>query len=242
MDANSNTRFDAALDLLERRLFREAVEAFSELVAFCPELPGAYGNRGLAFLNLGMVDEARKDFEFVMRLDPEDAMARSMLAELARHYGSPEETLSHVATALELDPNEPQALFVRGWLFAKAGQYDEAAEDLSRHLELAGDNESIGNLLDACQMLAAEASAAGGAANRAGDEAENYLGQIGWAFTIGENPEYQEQGLPCPYAHCIRNSPPLSPENPNGCPMFGQECPGGPEQVVWCDQHRSNFD
>lgn len=232
MDANSNTRFDAALDLLERRLFREAVEAFSDLVAFCPEFTGAYGNRGLAFLNLGLVEEARKDFEFVMMLDPDDAMARSMLAELARHHGTPEETLFHVVGALELDPEESQALFVRGWLFAKAGQYEEAAEDLSRHLELTGGNESVGNLLEACRTLSADAGA----------DAEDCLGRIGWAFTVAENPEYREQGLLCPYAHCIRNSPPLSSENRNGCPVFGQECPGGPDQVVWCVRHRGDFD
>jgi hypothetical protein len=59
---------------------------------------------------------------------------------------------------------------------------------------------------------------------------------------MGANPDFEEHGLPCLYAHCIRNCPPLSPETPDGCPAFGYACPGGRDQVRWCRDNPRFFD
>lgn len=240
MDLSGDKRFADALALLEERRFFEAVDAFSELVALSPDMTGAYGNRGLAYLNLGLEDQARSDFETVLQLDPGDPMGHSMLAEIARFHGSLEECLSHVAQAIEMDPSEPQAYFIRGWLFARAGQYDMAAEDLKRHLELVEDrtNTDVGDFHEACRALASDDPR---------DEAGNpldtkekrsaFLGVRGWSFDFAENRDFGQDGLPCAYAHCIRNRPPLALETDEGCPVFGYSCPGGAEQVAWCGDH-----
>ncbi|MCC8189796.1 MAG: tetratricopeptide repeat protein [Planctomycetes bacterium] len=245
MDAMENPRFAAALSLLEERRFFEAVDAFSELVALSPDMIGAYGNRGLAYLNLGLDEKARNDFETVLQLDPEDAMGHSMLAEISRYHGHPEDTLRHVAEALALDPDEPQALFVRGWLFARAGQFDMAAEDLERFVELSGDreNQDILDFYEACDVLAGDDPRdENGECLNTPDRIDAFLGMRGWSFDASANPEYEAQGLPCPYGHCIRNRPPLSPETPGGCPVFGYSCPGREEQVAWCRQHPPHLD
>ncbi len=243
MEAADNKRFEVALALLEERRFAEAAESFSELIALNPDLTGAYGNRGLAYLNLGLEDEAERDFSTVLQLDPDDAMGHSMLAEMARFREMPEEALGHAVQAMELDPDEPQAHFIRGWLFAKAGQYEMAVEDLSRFLGLVEENEEVADFLDACTILAGDDPR-----DEKGDELDTpakidaFLGRRGWSFNWSENPDYDEQGLPCPYAHCIRNRPPLSPETPEGCPVFGYSCPGQREQVTWCREHPTMFD
>lgn len=233
-------RFEAALALLEERRFAEAIEAFSELVALSPDMTGAYGNRGLAYLNLGLEEEAKNDFETVLQLDPEDAMGHSMLAELARFHGSPEDALIHINNALEINPDEPQALFIRGWLFARAGQYDMAVVDLQRHLELTsdGDNSDVQDFHGACLVLAEDnpKDDLGQPIDTPG-KADAFLGLHGWSFSYVENPDYEENCLPCPFAHCIRNRPPLSPETRGGCPVFGYSCPGGREQAGWCREH-----
>lgn len=240
MDTTGDKRFEAALALLEERRFFEAVDAFSELVALSPDMTGAYGNRGLAYLNLGLDEAARNDFETVLQLDPGDAMGHSMLAEVARYHGKPEDALRHVAEALCLNQEEPQAYFIRGWLFAKAGQFEMAAEDLERHLELTGDNESAeaNDFLDACLVLAEdEPCDENGDLLDDPEKIDVFLGMRGWSFNYAENRDYEEQGLPCSFAHCIRNRPPLSPEMDEGCPVFGYSCPGGAPQVSWCRQH-----
>lgn len=237
MDLSGDKRFEAALELLEERRFSEAVDAFSELVALAPDMTGAYGNRGLAYLNLGFEDAARSDFETVVQLDPEDAMGYSMLAEISRFRGPPEETLRYVNMALEIDEAEPQALFIRGWLFARAGQYDMAAEDLEKYLDSAqgSDNADAADFHSACSFLASsDPCDDSGEAIDSDEKRSAYLGQWGWSFDYNSNPHYDEWNLPCRFAHCIRNRPPLAPGTAEGCPVFGFSCPGGCEQVAWC--------
>ncbi len=240
MESEGDERFEEALNLLEERRFFEAVDAFSHLVALAPDMTGAYGNRGLAYLNLGLEEKARNDFETVLRLDPEDPMGHSMLAELSRFRGSPEETLGHVTAALELSEDEPQAHFIRGWLFARAGQWEMAAEDLGRFMELTRENESadVGDLYEACRMLAAENPVdEKGEALDSPAKAEELLRSRGWSFDYAANPDFEEENQPCRYGHCIRNRPPLAEEAEEGCPVFGYSCPGGSGQVAWCREH-----
>lgn len=240
MDQSGDKRFEAALALLEERRYSEAVDAFSDLVALAPDMTGAYGNRGLAYLNLGMEDAAKSDFETVLQLDPEDAMGHSMLAEIVRFRGPPEETLGEINAALELDDNEPQALFIRGWLFARAGQFDMAADDFDRFLELVEDRDSsdVGDLRDACRFLASDDPRDEAGEPIDSEEKRNeYLGLWGWSFDYHANGRYEEMGLPCLYAHCIRNRPPLASGTVEGCPVFGFSCPGGGRQVSWCHDH-----
>lgn len=235
MDPTGSTTFDRALALLEERRFSEAVTAFSEVVALSPEFAGAYGNRGLAYLNLGLEDKAVRDFEKVLQLDPDDAMGYAMLAEVSRFRGDPRDTLAYAVEALELDDDEPHAHFVRGWLFARAGQYAEAAEDLGRFLEMVGENDEVSGLHEACVALSKDDPVDElGAPLDTDGKVDAFLSRNGWSFDTAGRDDFEEAGLPCAFAHCIRNCPALSPEAPDGCPVFGYACPGGREQVAWC--------
>lgn len=242
MDVTGDKRFDAALELLEERRFSDAIDAFSQLVALSPDMTGAYGNRGLAYLNLGLEDAAKSDFETVIQLDPDDAMGYSMLAEITRFRGTPEETLQYVNVALDVDEQEPHALFIRGWLFAKAGQYEMAAEDLARHLELGREqgqeNLDVEDFYAACDVLAGNGPRDDmGEAIDTEEKINRYLGRCGWSFDYNENVHFEDWDLPCRFAHCIRNRPPLAPGTAEGCPVFGFSCPGGSEQVAWCSDN-----
>lgn len=238
MDSAIDRYFDEALELLEERRFTQAVDAFSELVALDPGYEGAYGNRGLAYLSLGMYDAAREDFEAVLRFNPDDAMAHAMLGELMRAAGDDYGALARAVAAMELEPSEGQPYYTRGWLFAKAGQYEQAAADLRRYLELAGETDDVADLAAACETLAAP-----GAEDDAGrpldarEAADRYLSAKGLSFDMAANPDFAELALPCAYAHCIRNCQPLCPEAPGACPAFGYACPGDVEQTAWCREH-----
>ncbi|MDR0361850.1 MAG: tetratricopeptide repeat protein [Planctomycetota bacterium] len=243
MEETKDAKFSFALSLLGERRYLEALDAFSELVALSPEMTGAYGNRGLCYLGLGLDRQARNDFETVLQLDPNDAMGHAMLGELTRLDGDPEETLRHAVDALDIDPDEQQALFIRGWLFARAGQHAEAAEDFSRYLERSDDNEDVRDLRDACLVLASDNPVDEfGDAIDVPEKVEEYLGRRGWSFDCRPYEDYEARGMPCPYAHCIRNRPPLSPEAPDGCPVFGCACPGRREQAAWCRENPRYID
>ena len=204
MDEEENSRFEQALTLLEERRYLEAAESFSDVIALSPDMTGAYGNRGLCYFNLGMDDQARSDFETVLQLDPDDAMGHSMLADMARFRGEPEEALEQVTLALERNPDEPQAHFIRGWLFAKAGQYEMAAADLSRFLCLTGEGSEVEDFRDACVKLAKDDPRdASGKEIGTPEGADAFLGLHGWSFTFPKTGSTRSRGClaPTPIAY-----------------------------------------
>lgn len=242
MSGDSDTNFAKALDLLDNERFFEAITAFSECIALDPESEGAYGNRGLAYLNLGMDELALSDFERVLCLNPDDSMGHAMMAEALRQTNRHENALRCAVKSLELNEDEPQAYFVRGWLFARAGQYEQAKEDLERFVGYVGEQEAGFELLECCRTLSHDKPIDDAGLPIKNPQAANiYLGRRGWSFDLSKNDDYEAQGLPCAYAHCIRNLPPLSPVMPGGCSLFGHACPGGDEQVDWCRMHPPEF-
>ena len=65
---------------------------------------------------------------------------------------------------------------------------------------------------------------------------------IGYSINFNPNPEYQEQGLVCPWEHCIEQSP-LHPDNSESvCPIFDHDCPGGVEQAKVCQKMDAKSD
>lgn len=229
------SQFENALALMQEERYADAIEAFSAVIAQAPSLSGAYGNRGLAYLNLGMTDKAQADFASVLRIDPEDAMGYSMMADAVRFSEQPHVTLAWVVKALEHDPDDAQAHFVRGWLFARAGQWSEAAEDFSFFLEQYPDNSDLTEFCEMCRTLAADdPTDEDGRRLDSQEKVAKYLRMHGWSFEYSFNPEYERDGLPCPYAHCIRNCQAAAAEADQCCPVFGYICPGGGAQVQAC--------
>lgn len=227
-DFGDDSKFERARELLDNEMDLEAEEAFSELIARCPNWEGAYGNRGLARMHLGRDKEALADFERVIELDPEDAMAYSRHAEALRNLGRYPEALESIARALEIDPEDVDAYYLRGWLFFYCQQYASAVEDLEYFIREAEDYGEVEDMLGVCRLLA-QADAP------RGEAAEKLLRESGFSLDTQRNPGYEEDGLFCPYAHCVRLFPTRGMQAEDACPVTGFACPGGAEQALGCD-------
>lgn len=57
---------------------------------------------------------------------------------------------------------------------------------------------------------------------------------VGYSVNYSPNPEYQEQGLLCEWEHCIEWMPLRPQRTQESCPVFGHDCPGGPDRVRQC--------
>jgi protein O-mannosyl-transferase len=72
---------NVATDLLAHGRAREAIEKYQAALrraAFVPMMqPNIHSNLGSAYLSVGDVDQARNHFEIALRLDPNDALAKS---------------------------------------------------------------------------------------------------------------------------------------------------------------------
>lgn len=238
MDNTVDSRFERAVSLLESERFSEAVEAFTDFLLTVPESESAFGNRGIAFARLGEDEKAIEDFRSVISINPADAMGHAMLAVAMRNLGNYEEALAHAVESMELDEDEQMAYLVRGWLFARAGQYQFAVDDLTFYCEQADAPDEYADLLEICRMLAAKAPTAfSGEQLDSEEKVAAFLSEQSFSFDFSYNSDYECQHLPCPYAHCIRNMPRRCHEAVSCCPTFAYECPGGEKQAMLCRRH-----
>ena len=57
---------------------------------------------------------------------------------------------------------------------------------------------------------------------------------IGYWINFDPNTDYKKQGLVCEWEHCIEHFPLQEERNVKSCPVFGHDCPGGPDRVKTC--------
>jgi len=242
---NAESLFATAHARLEEGEYEEAIQGFGEVIRLCPEMEGAWGNRGYALLELGRDAEALADFDMVVEIHPADAFGHGFRALALRNLGRYAEALEAAVRAIDgADPEEdcPPARLVRGWLFARAGQLGAAMEDLDLYLDHAED-ECIEPLFELCQDVAED--------NRT-ECADSPTGLLackecqcalcGYSFNTAPNPNWREEGGRCPYSHCIEIMPKRFGWGPGVCPVYGHDCPGGPETVAACDVDPDDLD
>jgi tetratricopeptide (TPR) repeat protein/GTPase SAR1 family protein len=121
----------AANDLLEK--FLHEPTSTPKLLAHL------YYNRGWAFIQLSEYQQALKDFERTLELDPSSARAFSGRGSVYWRLKEYQQALDAYNRALELDPASPGAYDARGWVYYLLGEYQQALKDFDRTLELDSD-------------------------------------------------------------------------------------------------------
>ena len=57
---------------------------------------------------------------------------------------------------------------------------------------------------------------------------------VGYSIDFSPNLDYEKHGLLCEWEHCIEWMPLTEETTDLSCPVFGHNCPGGPEKVSEC--------
>jgi hypothetical protein len=63
---------------------------------------------------------------------------------------------------------------------------------------------------------------------------------LGYSLDFLPNSDWEQQGLICPYEHCIEHMPLPEKTTEVSCPVFGHDCPGGPLEVGICTAEGRN--
>lgn len=98
--------------------------------------PGAYLNRGNAYLSKSDPEHALADFNAAIRLDPKSAWAYAARGNLYKNGGDLDRALADLNEAIKLDPNYALALFSRGDLHKSKGNFPQAMADVNESLRL----------------------------------------------------------------------------------------------------------
>ena len=91
---------------------------------------------GVAYLKTGHYDKAVPEYEAAIRLNPVSGIYHGDLSLCYFHLNDPDSAQRELEAALQLDPNEVNALTVKGHLLNQAERYEEAVHTYKRALEV----------------------------------------------------------------------------------------------------------
>ena len=121
--------------------FDRAIRDFDQAIQFKPDYAFALNNRGLAYIDKGEFDRAIRDFDQAIQFKPDGAIAfnnKAWLLTTAQDASvrDGEEAVRLAREAVRLDENEPGFRGTLAAAYAEAGQFDAAAAEQERAIEM----------------------------------------------------------------------------------------------------------
>jgi tetratricopeptide (TPR) repeat protein len=116
----------------------EAAAEYSKILAENPKLPDIHYRLGRILLSKQppAVDEAKKEFEAELAIDPNNAAAEFMLGDIARQAQQWDEAIAHFSRALKLDSGFEEAYLGLGMALNAAGKNSEAVGPLESYVKM----------------------------------------------------------------------------------------------------------
>jgi tetratricopeptide (TPR) repeat protein len=134
-----------ALETQER--WNEAAEEYRAVLAQNPNLPGVHYRLGRLLLSLpensltpATRDEARREFEEELKINPRNAGAEYVLGEMARQARAWSQAADHFAIAARLNPGFADAHIGLGRSLISDSKYEEAIRPLEQAVKLQPEN------------------------------------------------------------------------------------------------------
>src|SRR5258707_15860627 len=90
---------------------------------------------GVVLDRLGRGDEAFREFNSAIRIDPNFVSARNNLGRMLAEHGKTAEAIAEFERVLKRDPSHVQAHYNLGALYADAGDFARAADHFARARE-----------------------------------------------------------------------------------------------------------
>ncbi len=134
--AAAATAFSSGLTCFLLGNWRNAVDEFQRSIKIAPS-PQAYILLGHAFLNLQEPGRAAHNFEKTVKLSPRNVVAHLSLAIAYNHLGKPERAVKAARRATLVDPQNPDALFLLGYLHHQLHHWLEAERAYREAIKLS---------------------------------------------------------------------------------------------------------
>jgi tetratricopeptide (TPR) repeat protein len=118
----------------------DAASEYRQVLAKNPNLPGIHYRLGRLILSAPKtpttMEDAKREFEEELKIDPRNAGAEYILAELARKARQWSEAIEHFSRASQFDPGFSDAYIGLGKALVSAGQPAEAVAPLETAIKL----------------------------------------------------------------------------------------------------------
>ena len=137
---------DKALALWDGAKFtdpKKVIEYSSNAIIIQPDFAEGYGNRGLAYANLGQYNRAIEDYNETIRLKPNLANAYSNRGLAYANLGQYQLSIDDYNEAIRLSPASVQYYQNRGSSYLNLGHYQRSIEDFNKAI-LLNPNYNLG--------------------------------------------------------------------------------------------------
>jgi len=124
----------------------EAAAIYRKILEEKPNLRGIHYRLGRAALSQPesptSAEDAKKEFEQELAIDPVNAAAEFWLGEIARLDGQWEQAISHFSAAAKIDPHFADALLSLGTALNSAGRFSEAIPQLEQFVKMSPEDRA----------------------------------------------------------------------------------------------------
>jgi predicted Zn-dependent protease len=118
----------------------DAATQYRKILAQDPDTPGIHFRLGRIILSepatSTTAEDAKKEFEAELKIDPNNAGAEYILGELAAQAQEPDQAIAHLARATELDPSFADAFRSLGMALNAAGKFSDAVPPLETYVKM----------------------------------------------------------------------------------------------------------
>ncbi len=138
---SSSQAHELQAEALESRgKWDEAAAEYNGILAQNPNVPGIHYRLGRVALAKSDTpaggEEAKKEFEAELKLDPTNAASEFWLGEIARRSGQWDEATPHFTRAAQLDPGFAEAYLALGMTLNSAQKFPEAVAPLQSYVKM----------------------------------------------------------------------------------------------------------
>lgn len=138
------TRELQAETLESQEKWAEATAIYRKILEENAKLRGIHYRLGRAALSQpespNSVEDAKREFQQELVIDPENAAAEFWLGEIARLSGQWDDAISYFAAAAKIDSSFADAVLSLGTALNSAGRYSEAIPPLEQYVKMAPEN------------------------------------------------------------------------------------------------------
>src|SRR5438552_865750 len=113
----------------------DAVKHYQRCIALAPDFFPAHNDLGTTYIQEHDFSSARKEFDEVVKANPNDASAYFNLANVSLLSQQFQEGLDYVNRGLSKDPNSGKGLFIQGSLYRHLGRMAESERSLRNALQ-----------------------------------------------------------------------------------------------------------
>jgi tetratricopeptide (TPR) repeat protein len=115
----------------------KAAAQYRQILQQAPKTPGIHYRLGRIALSKSPpeTDQAQKEFEEELKVDPGNASAEFMLGETARQAGRWEDAIGHFSRASQLDESFVEAYLALGMSLNSAGRFPDAVVPLEKYVK-----------------------------------------------------------------------------------------------------------